>query len=77
VISRKRSAHSAHSAPLAVYELSWLANSRWLYVEGLFMNQSKSGLATEQVNTNHIAATKNVVAMVNVAGDLTTFAAGI
>jgi hypothetical protein len=41
------------------------------------MNQSKSGLAREQVNTNHTAPTKNVVAMVNVAGDLTTFAAGI
>jgi uncharacterized surface protein with fasciclin (FAS1) repeats len=68
---RKRSAHSAHSVPLAVYELSWLANSRWLYVEGLFMNQSKSGLASEQVSTNHTAPTMNI------AGNFSTFAAGI
>jgi uncharacterized surface protein with fasciclin (FAS1) repeats len=74
---RKRSAHSAHSVPLAVYELSWLANSRWLYVEGLFMNQSKSGLASEQVSTNHTAPTKNIVDTVNIAGNFSTFAAGI
>jgi uncharacterized surface protein with fasciclin (FAS1) repeats len=78
VIVRKRSAHSAHSTPLAVYELSWLVNSRWLYVEGLFMNQSKSGLASEQTSSaNHTAPTKNIVDTVNIAGNCTTFAAGI
>lgn len=41
------------------------------------MNQSKSGLASEQVSTNYTAPTKNIVDTVNVAGNLTTFAAGI
>jgi uncharacterized surface protein with fasciclin (FAS1) repeats len=77
VILRKRSAHGADSAPLAAYELSWPVNSRWLYVEGLFMNQSKSGLASEQTSANHAAPTKDIVDTVNAAGNCTTFAAGI
>jgi uncharacterized surface protein with fasciclin (FAS1) repeats len=77
VIFRKRSAHGADSAPLAAYELSWPVNSRWLYVEGLFMNQSKSGLAGEQTSTNHTAPTKDIVGTVNAAGNCSTFAAAI
>lgn len=76
-IFRKRSAHGADSAPLAAYELSWPVNSRWLYVEGLFMNQSKSGLASEQTSTNPTAPTKDIVDTVNAAANCTTFAAGI
>jgi uncharacterized surface protein with fasciclin (FAS1) repeats len=41
------------------------------------MNQSKSGLASEQTSTNHTAPTKSVVDTMNAAGYLTTFAAGI
>jgi uncharacterized surface protein with fasciclin (FAS1) repeats len=42
------------------------------------MNQSKSGLASEQTSsTSHTAPTKNIVDTVNVAGNFTTFAAGI
>jgi uncharacterized surface protein with fasciclin (FAS1) repeats len=41
------------------------------------MNQSKSGLASEPTSTNHTAATKNIVDTVSVAGNFTTFAAGI
>ena len=41
------------------------------------MNQSKSGLASEQTSTNHTAPTKNVVDTMKAAGNLTTFAAGI
>src|ERR1700689_2539360 len=74
---RKRSAHGADSAPLAAYELSWPVNSRWLYVEGLFMNQSKSGLASEQTSTSHTAPTKDIVDTLNAAGNCTTFAAAI
>ena len=41
------------------------------------MNQSKSGLASEQTSAKHTAPTKNIVDAVNVAGNFTTFAAGI
>jgi uncharacterized surface protein with fasciclin (FAS1) repeats len=41
------------------------------------MNQSKSGLASEQVSTNHTAPTRNIVDTVNIAGNFSTFAAGI
>jgi len=46
------------------------------------MNQSKNGLAknglaVEQGGTDHTVPTKNIVDTVNVAGNFTTFAAGI
>jgi uncharacterized surface protein with fasciclin (FAS1) repeats len=41
------------------------------------MNQSKNGLASEHASTDHTAPTKNIVDTVNVAGNFTTFAAGI
>ena len=41
------------------------------------MNQSKSGLASEQVSNSHSAPTKNIVDTVNFAGHFSTFAAGI
>jgi uncharacterized surface protein with fasciclin (FAS1) repeats len=42
------------------------------------MNQSKSRLAGEKTSgTNHTAPTKNIVDTVNVAGNFSTFAAGL
>jgi uncharacterized surface protein with fasciclin (FAS1) repeats len=41
------------------------------------MNQSRNGLASEHASTDHTAPTKNIVDTVNVAGNFTTFAAGI
>src|SRR5271167_4036918 len=66
VISRKRSAHGADSAPLAAYELSWPVNSRWLYVEDLFMNQSKNVRGSEHVSANHTAPTLSDSAVIAV-----------
>jgi uncharacterized surface protein with fasciclin (FAS1) repeats len=69
--------HSAYSAPLAAYELSWPVNFRWLYVEGLSMSQSKSTLAGEQTSTHHTAPVKNIVDMTIDAGNFSTLAAGL
>jgi uncharacterized surface protein with fasciclin (FAS1) repeats len=77
VTIRKRSAHSTYSAALAAYELSWPVNSRWLYVEGLFMSQSKSTLAGEQTSSQHAAPVKNIVDTMIGAGNFTTLAAGL
>src|ERR1700675_1995977 len=77
VIGRRRGARGAYSAPLAAYELSWPVNSRWLYVEGLFMSQSKSTLAGELASTKHTAPVKNIVDTAIGAGNFTTLAAGI
>src|SRR6202790_1757022 len=77
VIGRRRGARGAYSAPLAAYELSWPVNSRWLYVEGLFMGQPKSALAGEQASTIHTAPAKNIVDTAVGAGNFTTLAAGI
>ena len=41
------------------------------------MKQSKNGLAVEQASTDHTVPTRNIVDTVNVAGNFTTFAAGI
>src|ERR1700720_323735 len=70
-------AHGLHSAPLAAYELSWPVNFRWLYVEGLFMSQSKSTLAGEQISTQHAAPVMNIVDTTIDAGNFTTLAAGL
>src|ERR1700724_2494047 len=70
-------AHGLHSAPLAAYELSWPVNFRWLYVEGLFMSQSKSTLAGEQTSTHSTAPVKNIVDTTIDAGNFTTLAAGL
>src|ERR1700731_1096060 len=70
-------AHGLLSAPLAAYELSWPVNSRWLYVEGLFMSQAKSTLTGEQASTNRTAPQKNIVDTAIGAGNFTTLAAGI
>src|SRR5450631_841365 len=51
--------------------------SRWLYVEGLFMTQSKSAPAGEQAGTKHTADAKNIVDTAIGAGNFTTLAAGI
>jgi uncharacterized surface protein with fasciclin (FAS1) repeats len=61
---------------LAAYELSWPVNFRWLYVEVLFMSQSKNTLAGEQAGTNHTAPAKNIVDTAIGAGNFTTLAAG-
>jgi hypothetical protein len=76
VIIRKCSAHGAYSAPSAVYELSWPVNFRWLYVEDLFMSQSKTTLAGEQTSRNSTAPVKNIVDTVTDADQFTTLAAG-
>jgi uncharacterized surface protein with fasciclin (FAS1) repeats len=52
-------------------------NIRWLYVEGLFMSQSKSTLAGEMAGTKHTAPVKNIVDTAIGAGNFTTLAAGI
>src|ERR1700731_2801833 len=70
-------AHGLHSAPLAAYELSWPVNFRWLYVEGLFMSQSKSTVAGEKTGTHHSAPVKNIVDTAIGAGIFTTLASGI
>ena len=71
-------AHGLHSAPLAAYELSWPVNSRWLYVEGLFMSQSNSTpLTGEQTSARHAAPAKNIVDTTIEAGNFTTLAAGL
>src|ERR1700676_5279033 len=73
VIGRRRGAHGLHSAPLAAYELSWPVNSRWLYVEGLFMSQSNNTLTGQQTST----PVKNIVDTTIDAGNFTTLAAGL
>src|SRR6202051_549605 len=70
-------AHGLHSAPLAAYELSWPVNSRWLYVEGLFMSQSNSTLTGEKTSTQQTAPAKNIVDTTIEAGIFTTLAAGL
>jgi uncharacterized surface protein with fasciclin (FAS1) repeats len=77
VTIRKCGAHSAYSAPSAVYELSWPVNFRWLYVEDLFMSQSKTMLAGEQTSRNSTAPVKNIVDTVTDADQFTTLAAGL
>src|ERR1700733_1623662 len=70
---RRCSAHRAYSAPLAAYELSWPANFRWLYVEGLSMSQANS----QDSSTRNTAPAKNIVDTAIGAGNFTTLAAGI
>src|ERR1700675_4129628 len=70
-------AHGLHSAPLAAYELSWSANSRWLYAEDLFMSQSNSTLTGEKASIHHTAPVKNIVDTTIDAGNFTTLAAGL
>src|ERR1700677_916600 len=77
VISRRCSAHSAHSALLAAHELSWPVNCRWLYVEDLFMSQLQNTLAGEQASTNQTAPANNIIDTAIGAGIFTTLAAGI
>jgi uncharacterized surface protein with fasciclin (FAS1) repeats len=76
VSGRTCNAHSAYSAPLAAYELSWPVNFRWPYVEGLFMSQQKSTLTGEEASRN-TAPAKNIVDTAIGAGNFTTLAAGI
>src|ERR1700692_4394680 len=66
-------AHGLHSAPLAAYELSWPVNSRWLYVEGLFMSKSNNTPTGQQTST----PVKNIVDTTIDAGNFTTLAAGL
>jgi uncharacterized surface protein with fasciclin (FAS1) repeats len=77
VIGRMCGAHSAYSAPLAGYELSWPVNFRWLYVEGLFMSQSNSVPANERGSSNQTTPANNIVDTAIRAGHFTTWAAGI
>ena len=70
-------AHGLHSAPLAAYELSWPVNSRWLYVEGLFMSQSNSTPTGEKASIQQTAPVKNIVDTTIDAGNFTTLAAGL
>src|ERR1700688_2431770 len=77
IIGRMCGAHGLHSAPLAAYELSWSANSRWLYAEDLFMSQSNSTLTGQQTSTHHTAPVKNIVDTTIDAGNFTTLAAGL
>jgi hypothetical protein len=53
-------------------KLSWPVNFRWLYVEGLFMTQSKSAPAGEQAGTKHTAPAKNIVDTAIGAGNFTS-----
>ncbi|HWX28902.1 MAG TPA: fasciclin domain-containing protein [Steroidobacteraceae bacterium] len=52
-------------------------NSRWLYVEDLFMSQSKSTVAGEQTSTHGTAPVKNIVDTAIGAGIFTTLTSGI
>jgi uncharacterized surface protein with fasciclin (FAS1) repeats len=76
MMDRTCSTYGAYSAPSAEYELSWPADSRWLYVKVYFMNQSKTVPASEATR-NHTAPVKNVVDTADAAGNFTIFAAGI
>src|SRR6202166_4323351 len=77
VIGRRCGAHGAYSAPLAAYELSWPVNSRWLYVEGLFMSQSKNTPTGQQTSPPPAAPVKTIVDTTIDAGNFTTLAAGL
>src|SRR5450631_3858788 len=70
-------AHSAYSAPLAAYELSWPVNFRWLYVEDLFMSQLENTLAGEQASTHRTASAKNIVDTAIGAGNFKTLVAAL
>jgi uncharacterized surface protein with fasciclin (FAS1) repeats len=63
--------------PSAAYELSLSANSRWLYVEVQFMDQSKSAPPGEAARNTTTAPSKNIVDTVGCGSHFTTFAAAI
>jgi uncharacterized surface protein with fasciclin (FAS1) repeats len=76
-VDRTRSDKGAYFDPSAEYELRWLANSRWSYVEVEFMDQSKSVPARDSGRNISTAPAKNIIDTVIGAGNFTTFAAGI